>query len=243
MRLFSGPALLVMACLLLGLPWRGAAAAAVQAAYPTGLDPLPLYGPAVRYDILREGEKVGAHELRFRQTPQGLEIESRSQIEVNLLFLTAYSFRYQSVEHWRDGRLAMLYAATNDNGETSRVEARDAAGALRFRGASGSWQMAASSILPTTHWAMPRPGPAELLNTLTGNINRVTIAEAGREPVDLGGQTREARRFVYSGDLEVESWYDDAGRWVKLRFRAEDGSLIEYVCRSCQTVTSAAVGE
>ena len=43
-----------------------------------------------------------------------------------------------------------------------------------------------------------------------------------------------ATRYAYSGDLKADVWYDDAGRWVKLRFRGRDGSVIEYVCRRCQ---------
>jgi hypothetical protein len=34
--------------------------------------------------------------------------------------------------------------------------------------------------------------------------------------------------------LNTEVWYDDLGRWVKMRFNGPDGSAIEYVCRRCQ---------
>jgi hypothetical protein len=51
-----------------------------------------------------------------------------------------------------------------------------------------------------------------------------------------------ARHYLYAGDLNGEIWFDDQGRWVKLRFRADDGSIIDYVCRRCQapaTITEA----
>ena len=43
-----------------------------------------------------------------------------------------------------------------------------------------------------------------------------------------------ATHHAYTGDLSTEVWYDDAGRWVKMRFEAQDGSTIDYVCRRCQ---------
>ncbi|HNB29077.1 MAG TPA: DUF6134 family protein [Alphaproteobacteria bacterium] len=206
---------------------------------PAGIDPVGLYGAEARYDILRDGEKVGTHALTFRRTPIGLSVESRSDIEVKLLFLSAYSFRYQSTEHWRGGRLAQLYAASNDNGQAQRVEARAEQNRMSYRVAGGAWQTG-QPVLPTTHWAMPRPGPATLLNTLTGNLNQVEIQDAGREAVQIGATAVTARRFVYSGDLAIESWYDADGRWIKLRFRAEDGSTIEYLCSTCAGSTDSA---
>jgi hypothetical protein len=43
-----------------------------------------------------------------------------------------------------------------------------------------------------------------------------------------------ATRYRYSGELETEAWYDDAGRRVKLRFKGRDGTPIAYKCRPGQ---------
>ena len=197
-----------------------------------GFDPLRLYGPELRFDVLRDGEKVGHHVVTFRDTADGVRVESRSEVEVKLLFLTAYSFRYQSVEHWRSGTLIRLDAATDDNGEQRRVEARSDGAGLMVRTGTGEWQ-ATPQLWPTTHWNMAQTVAPVLLNTLTGKLNRVDVKDAGLDTVILTDGSREARRFVYSGDLAVESWYDDLGRWVKLRFPGKGGSTIEYVCQSC----------
>lgn len=222
-------AALAVVAAIAGLPGMGE----VQAtSLPAQIDPLRLYGPELRFDVLRNGERVGRHVVAFRGTADGIQVESRSDIEVKLLFLTAYRFRYQSIEHWRGGTLTSLNAATNDDGELSRVEARREGAALKVRTGTGEWQ-ATPQTWPTTHWNVAQTTAPALLNTLTGNLNRVQVKDAGLETVVLSDGPREARRFVYSGDLAVESWYDAAGRWVKLRFPAEDGSTIEYICQSC----------
>jgi hypothetical protein len=55
-----------------------------------------------------------------------------------------------------------------------------------------------------------------------------------REFVDTERGPVMATRYAYHGDLETEVWYDDFGRWVKMRFAGRDGSTIEYVCTLCQ---------
>ncbi|GAB2176950.1 DUF6134 family protein [Dongia sp. agr-C8] len=196
------------------------------------IDPLQLYGPELRFDVLRNGEKIGQHKVAFRKTADSMRVESRSDLEVNVLFLTAYSFRYHSVENWRRGELTSLDATTNDDGDLRRVEARREGAVLKVRSDAEEWS-GASPVWPTTHWNIAQTAAPAVLNTLTGGLNRVDVKEFGVETVMLPDGPRPARRFVYSGDLSCESWYDADNRWVKLRFAAEDGSTIEYLCRNC----------
>jgi hypothetical protein len=52
----------------------------------------------------------------------------------------------------------------------------------------------------------------------------------GREPVKTAtGATIEATRYHYTGDIRMDQWFDDRGRWVKGMFAAPDGSTIDYV--------------
>ena len=89
-------------------------------------------------------------------------------------------------------------------------------------------------LYPTNHWNPAVVEQVRVLNTLTGKINNVQIKAQNKESVLTENGTIEATRYAYSGDLETEVWYDDAGRWVKMRFKARDGSTINYVCRRCQ---------
>jgi hypothetical protein len=196
------------------------------------IDPLQLYGPELRFDVLRNGEKVGQHVVEFRKTADTVRVESRSDIEVTALFLTVYSFSYHSVENWRRGELTSLDATIDDDGKLRRVEARREGAVLRVRTGADEWQTTLP-LWPTTHWNIAQTAAPELLNTLTGNLNRVNVKDLGVETVMLSDGPRKARRFLYSRGLSCESWYDEARRWVKLRFAGEDGSIVEYVCRNC----------
>ena len=42
-----------------------------------------------------------------------------------------------------------------------------------------------------------------------------------------------ATKDEYSGDISTLVWYSDHGNWVKMKFKASDGSDIEYKCIEC----------
>lgn len=203
---------------------------------PASVDPFELYGDEMQFDVLRDGDPIGSYLVFFRKQGDALQVETRASIQVEVLFASAYRLRYQSLETWRDGALASLTASTNDDGEFSHMEAVRDGASLDVSGMEGKWD-APSTMLPTSHWNMAQIAADTLINTVSGTPNHISVVEAGIETVPIGDATQPARRFIYSGDLDMEAWYDDQGRWVKLRFAAEDGSTIEYICRRCSAPT------
>ncbi|UCH75158.1 MAG: hypothetical protein JSU82_04760 [Rhodospirillales bacterium] len=196
-------------------------------------DPFELYGPDIAFDVYRKGDKVGFHEVRFEQAGDSLRVVNTFQLEIEVLFFTAFRYRYHSDSRWRDGRLLQLTATVNDNGTKSVIQAaRDGAGmAIR----TGEDRTAVDSILfPTNHWNVAVLNQTRVLNTLTGRVNAVNIERRGREEIATERGPVMATRYAYTGEIDAEVWYDDQGRWVKLRFRGQDGSTVEYACRRCQ---------
>lgn len=216
-------------------------ASAAMADVPPARDPLLLYGNEIRFDVERDGKPIGQHVVTFTRTDDGVRVESRADVQVDLLFLTAYRLRYQARELWRDGELTSMEASTNDNGDYTYVQAvRDAAG-LIVSSPEGTYT--APEILPTSHWnaAVLNGGP--MLNTLTGEMDEIRVFYQGFDIVKTRNGPVRARHYLYSGDLNGEIWFDDEGRWVRLRFRAEDDSIIDYVCRRCQGPTAVTEAE
>ena len=78
-------------------------------------------------------------------------------------------------------------------------------------------------ILPTDHWNAAVLGNTRVLNTLTGIVNDVRINKLGRTEVATEVGQVSATHYAYTGDLQTEVWYDDAGSWVKMRFKGNDG--------------------
>lgn len=196
-------------------------------------NPLSLYGAGIDFDVYRQGKKVGYHEVRFDRTGEDLVVSSRFHLEIRFFFLSAYQYRYEAESRWREGQLLRLEAAVNDNGARLSLAAERSGDRITVRNADGTFT-AKAPIHPTNHWNAAVLPERRVLNTLTGRINYVGIERRGREKVATEGGDVSATRYAYTGDLEADVWYDDFGRWVKLRFAARDGSIIEYACRRCQ---------
>jgi hypothetical protein len=203
---------------------------------PPAVDPFHLYGDEIAFDVERDGDVVGKYIINFTRTDQGVLAEARVDVDVSLLFVPIYSLRYHARELWRGGELQSIEAFTNDDGDLIHVQAtRDAEG-LQVETTDGLYETPA--VLPISHWnaALLEGGP--LLNGMTGEVDEVEVFEQGLDTISTRNGSLRARHYLYSGDLNGEIWYDEDGRWVKLRFRAKDGSMIDYICRQCRAPTT-----
>lgn len=200
-----------------------------------------LYGDRHVFDILRNGETVGRHEVVFSVDGDRLSVQVRMEITIPFLIFTAYRYRYRSDSLWDDRRLLRLSAETDDNGEVSAVRADWTGQALAIEGPAGR-TLVDAPLFPTDHWNPAVIGRDRVLNTITGAVNAVSIIAEGVERLSTPQGVVAATRYRYSGDLENLVWYDAEGRWAAMRFAARDGSTIEYVCRTCPPTTAGREG-
>ena len=154
-------------------------------------------------------------------------------LTVKILFITAYNFSYRSQSIWSDGVLSEINVIVDDNGEAFSLNGSRMGDNMLITKGSKNYQTDIP-LFPTNHWNAKVLGARRVLNTLTGRVNEVRIVPRGRETVATERGPVPATRYAYTGDLDNEVWYDDVGRWVKMRFKGRDGSTIDYVCRRCQ---------
>jgi Domain of unknown function (DUF6134) len=64
-----------------------------------------------------------------------------------------------------------------------------------------------------------------LFDTQRGRLQRVLVTPAGTETITASGRAMAARKYVVTGDLERELWYDHAGNWPQSRLE-HDGAEI-----------------
>lgn len=204
--------------------------------------PLSLYGDEIYFDVYREGDKVGFHRVRLVESEGSLLVRSTFELKIDFLFFTAFRYLYRSESRWRKGVLESLKATVDDDGALLSLESVREGAHMKITNPEGRFT-ANSPLFPTNHWNAAVLRENRVLNTLTGKINNVRIVPRAREPVVTEQGRVPATRYAYTGDLDTEVWYDDAGRWVKMRFKGEDGSTIEYVCRRCQGAVARTAGQ
>jgi hypothetical protein len=66
---------------------------------------------------------------------------------------------------------------------------------------------------------------AVLFDTVDGRALYVAVTDTGEEPIQVGGRRIVARKYLVSGDLDLELWYDRSGAWVKWRMQHARGAV------------------
>jgi len=169
---------------------------------------------------------IGSHKVSFSRSGEDLMVDVEARIKVKILFITAYRLEADRMEIWRDGRLVAYKSQTHDDGTDFAVSAEAKAGKLIIEGSDGTVE-APGDVYPIHPWNVALTERSLLMDTKTGELLEVSVAEMGVENIEAGGQQVRARKFVVSGDLERELWYGPDDTWLQLRFD-EDGAKITF---------------
>ncbi|MEM7766292.1 MAG: DUF6134 family protein [Pseudomonadota bacterium] len=188
----------------------------------------PEAGDAIAFTVLRKGKPFGRHEVRFDEADDGaLLVSTDVSLRAGMGPITVYRYTLDSAETWRDGQLVGLAGDLKVEGRTGRVEAAAEGDTLVVDGTEFSGTVPLG-ILPSSHWNVLQTQAEQLVSTEDGEIIEVVMSQVGREMIEAGGESIEATRYLMGSDIDVDLWYDDEGRWVKLAFEVRDQS-IEYV--------------
>ena len=153
---------------------------------------------------------------------------SHASFDIDFWIFTAYRYRHESRETWRDGCLERIEATTNDNGKRYRVEGEDV-GAYLALSVNGTTQELPGCVKTFAYWDRAFLGHPRLLNPQTGELMPVRIQPEGSERVRLGAREIEADRYRLSTDtLELVLWYSDRYGWVGLESDTGKGKTLRY---------------
>lgn len=183
----------------------------------------------IAFDILRKGDKIGTHKIRFRQNGDTLTVTVDIDIRIKVAFITAYKYIHRNEEVWRNGRLVSLKTVTDDDGKLYRVTGTAAGSSFVTTGTMGRHVFDATT-LPSSYWH-PRTRQAKvMINTQSGRPLKVSVAPLGSDTVRTADAALSARRYRLTGDMSLELWYAPSRELAKIRFKAEaDGSIISYL--------------
>ncbi len=184
------------------------------------------------FEVSREGRPIGTHEVRLRQDGDTTRALIDTRLRVRFLGLTVYSLDYEAEEVWSHDRLQSLRVEANNNGERLSLEGRRRDDVFEVTDGDGERRLPLP-LVPTNHWHPIILEQDRVLNTLTGKVNDVTVRRVGEDALTLASATVAATRYRFDGELRLDSWYDDDGRWLAMDFEARDGSIIEYRCGNC----------
>lgn len=202
------------------IAWIAAIPASASAALP-----IPMT-PRTAFRVVRNGSAIGQHVLSFAGEASRLTVQIAVDLAVGFGPITLYRYRHRATERWENGRVVGFEAETNDDGAVSTVVMRRDGNALAVESSAAGRYRAPPDALPATHWNR-RMLDGPFINTQTGELLRPSVVRTGVQPLPWSPQ-RRAERYVLSGDVELETWYDASHTWLGLSFRGRDGSSIHY---------------
>lgn len=205
-------------------------------------DPLAIYGKSVAYDVFRNGRHIGQHQLDFSRDDGQITVTIESNLAVRYLGVPVYRYRYQAVEQWLDGQFRYSKTRIKDNLKRARVIEAEISDDVLVITDQGQSRTAPRVNFPSNHWHPGVLAERRLFHTVHGKVHNIRIDLLGHEKIALSGTDTDglatnavvsAQRFQYQGGFSADVWYDQAWRWVQLKFQADDGSEIVYRCTSC----------
>jgi Family of unknown function (DUF6134) len=192
----------------------------IVAAFVLPLGPaLACTGPLERAEYAIHHETygdVGRHVITFACDGDDLVVETRIEGEVTVLAIPIFKREGTYREVWREGRLIAFDSRVVDNGEVYEVSARANGDRTIINGRRGRIEAPAAIVSnhPWNHEVIDR---TLLFDTQRGRLQKVQVVPTGTETIPVAGHEVAARKYLVSGDLERELWYDETGNWLQSR--------------------------
>ncbi len=180
------------------------------------------------FKVYLDGDEIGFHNFSMVQKENHQEIYTSARFNVKFLFINAYSYEHDNVEHWRGQCLKSINAVTNDNGDKFNVSGK--VDNNKFVVNTLDKQSAYLPCVKTfAYWDPEFLKESTLLNSQTGEMVEVKSLFIGNEIMTYKGEETEARRYRLSGEnLQIDLWYSDDDHWLALESLTEGGRIVRY---------------
>jgi hypothetical protein len=178
--------------------------------------------------LWRAGDRIGGKTVTVHRVGDEVEVETRIDIVVKILGITAYRYALAARETWVRGELQRLRAETNDNGTAHFANADRSGGRLTVQGSVYAGPVDGSAAT-TSYWSPAFLGRGVWISTQDGRLFDVRATDLGSTSFPTAGGSVEARRWRISGDLtDLFLYYDAADEWVGTEFPAR-GETARFV--------------
>jgi hypothetical protein len=182
----------------------------------------------LRFRVFLDQDPIGEHSFEVTADQGSTRVQSRASFDVKLLFFTAYRYRHESREAWRDGCLQEIRSTTDDNGTAWQVAGQQQADRLAIQ-INGDSKTLPRCVSTFAYWERDFLKQRRLLNSQTGELIPVRVESAGTERRLLKGREVDAERYrLHADDLDITLWYTADGRWIGLESAVGQGRTLRY---------------
>jgi hypothetical protein len=180
-----------------------------------------------RFSIFYKGDRVGTHTVSYSAATGQKQVTTRIDIVVQAFF--TFTYKHNSVEIWRDGRLMSLNSETVEHGRTLRVTGTATPQGFRIVNNAGSFIASRNALTSNSLWTTVVLKQRTLIDAQHGGVMGLSVRKVADERIEVAGRRIRATRYRFiTPYLAGSIWYDTSSRWVRGEFE-RDGAQILYL--------------
>lgn len=188
-----------------------------------------------QFKVTLDDKVVGSHTYLVTNNGETTLVESNAELDVKVLFITAFRYRHASDELWSADCLQKIEATTKSNGKNFQVNGLAESDQLRLKTNNGETVLD-SCVQTFAYWNPAILDADYLLNPQTGEHVKINVTPLGQEPVRYKGELVEAKKYRLTNNhpdenkrVDISLWYAaDTTQWLALRSVAKGGRILEY---------------
>ena len=196
----------------------------------------------VKFEVIRKNKVIGNHEIKFTKKNDVLLVETNIDIEVKVLFVTAYEFNHQSTETWINGNFTKIVAHSDFEDEREYfITGQDDGDSFLASGMDGKLELD-KNILPSNFWNIDILKQKELFDTQKGIVRTIEVKDLGYEKIEINDNKIKCKKFIFNASRnpkdkgpfpEYTLWYNENNELMKFKFiDKKRGNKIITIIRS-----------
>lgn len=184
---------------------------------------------ALEFDVYLDDSPIGFHRFSIQSDGSGTRsVTSEAKFDVKFLFFTAFRYRHENSEIWRDDCLVEIDAETNSNGKQTAVNGAQTGSGFAVR-TGEVVDTLPNCVMTFAYWNPEFLEQEKLLNPQTGEYLDVEVLQRAEERVQIGGREVTAVPYdIRARGMEITVWYSSDNEWLALESVAKGDRVIRY---------------
>ena len=182
----------------------------------------------VKFDVISKNKIIGSHDIKFIEKNDVLLVETNIDIEVKVLFITAYEFAHQSTETWVSGDFTKIVAHSDFEDEREYfIKGQDNNDSFLASGMDGKLELD-KNILPSNFWNIDILKEKEIFDTQKGVVRTINVENLGYEEIKVNEKNIKCNKFIFNASTnpkdkgpfpEYTLWYNENNELMKFKFK------------------------
>lgn len=177
----------------------------------------------ISFEVWMDDKRLGTHHYHFSEYGDLLQVDSKAQFNVKIMFVNVFKYEHHAVEHWQGYCLRAVRSGTTTNGKEEALERE-----FDRQDCPGTY----------SYWDKARLQRTELTNAQTGEKETATWQDLPSTPLPAPSKkavlahtpTGMTHHQLTTPSATFLLWYDKTGRCLSMQ-TTNDGRTITYINR------------